>query len=90
MEMIKNISRQSEDLTNIVEDLLVAARVDNETLTVARVPVDLRGQAAQVIEALEHDTAGVDIELAGESARAFGDPARVRQILRNLISNAYR
>jgi len=32
----------------------------------------------------------VKIELDDQSARALGDPARVRQILRNLISNAHR
>ena len=90
MEMIQSISKQSGDLSNIVEDLLVAARVDNDTLTVARVPVDIRAQAAQVIEARDHETGGVEIELADQSARALGDPARVRQILRNLISNAHR
>ena len=90
MEMIQSIAEQSVDLTNIVEDLLVAARVDTDALTVVRVPVDLRAQTAQVLEALDSGTEVAHIEVSGRTVRALGDPARVRQILRNLISNALR
>ena len=60
------------------------------TLTVARVSVDLRAQTAQVLETLEYDTNKSRIELTGPSVQARGDPARVRQIVRNLITNALR
>jgi signal transduction histidine kinase len=89
VELVQSIATQTGDLTNIVEDLLVAARADNNTLVVARVPVDLRAQAAQVLETLGHK-GHHGVEVTGEKTRAWGDPARVRQILRNLISNAFR
>ena len=86
-QMIRSIADEGRDLTNIVEDLLTAAKAEAGTLTVVSVPVDLRAQADQVLEAMHH---GRSVSLTGESLRGSGDPGRVRQILRNLISNAVR
>lgn len=88
-EMVRLVAEQGIDLTNIVDDLLVAAKSEAGTLEVARVRVDMRAQAAQVLEGWGAD-AGKRIEFKGESTTTIGDPARVRQILRNLISNALR
>ena len=86
-ELIRSIADEGLDLTNIVEDLLTAAKAEAGTLTVVRVPVDLRANAAQVLETLSRYQ---PIELIGSAVRVSGDPGRVRQILRNLISNALR
>jgi signal transduction histidine kinase len=89
-ELLKGIVSQGTDLANIVEDLLVAARADAGVLTVARVGVDFRGQIAQVLEDLGHEMRPGGVEVVGTSCRALADPARVRQIVRNLVSNAIR
>jgi signal transduction histidine kinase len=86
-ELIQSIADEGLDLTNIVEDLLTAAKAEAGTLTVVKVPVDLRANAAQVLETLNRHQ---PIELVGSAVRVSGDPGRVRQILRNLISNALR
>jgi PAS domain S-box-containing protein len=90
VELIESIAGQTSDLANIVEDLLVAARADNETLNVARVSVDLRAQSAQVLEALSQHAGRGNITFDAQVVRGWGDPARVRQIMRNLITNAFR
>ena len=87
--MIDLAASEAFDVANIVEDLLVAARADIGTLHISRVPVDLRAQASQVLETWEQSLVS-RIRLGGGGARAIGDPARVRQILRNLITNALR
>lgn len=88
-EMIELVVQQSADLTNIVDDLLVAAKSDLGRLEVASVPVDLKAQAAQAIEALDSGRAQI-VAVAGHPARCLGDPARVRQIIRNLLANAVK
>ena len=88
-ELIVSIAEESADLTNIVDDLLVAAKSEAGTLAVVHIPVELRPQVVQVLEGLS----GVDrrrVLLDRFSAKGFGDPARLRQIFRNLLSNALR
>lgn len=88
-EMAEILVRQSAELTAIIEDLLAAAKADIGKLEVSRFPVDLRAQAAQVLELWE--PAAVErIRILGETVRCLGDPARVRQIIRNLVVNALR
>lgn len=90
--MVDSLAREALDVASLVEDLLVAARSAAGELSVHRVPVSLREQAAQVLEGLEGLGTG-HIQLVappGEEVRCCADPARVRQILRNLVTNALR
>ncbi|MDK1009549.1 MAG: PAS domain S-box protein [Actinomycetota bacterium] len=88
-DMLQVLINESTDIANIVEDLMVAAKADIGKLEIMRVPVDLRAQAAQVLETWNQTVVG-HIQLSGESVRCVGDPARVRQVIRNLVSNALR
>jgi signal transduction histidine kinase len=88
-ELLDMVVTHGADLTNIISDLLVAARADIGELEVSSVPVNLRAQAAQVLESLANDQAA-HIELIGHSVRAVADPSRVRQVIRNLVTNALR
>lgn len=88
-EVIDAVARQAADVENLLEDLLIAARAEANSLRVASVPVQLAAQAAQVIEGFPVSVAEV-VVVETRPARAVGDPARVRQIIRNLISNAVR
>lgn len=90
--MIASVATEAADLASIVDDLLVAARSELDLVVVTEVPVSARAQVAQVLEVRGRE-ARRNIRVLGERGnpyRALGDPSRVRQILRNLVTNACR
>ncbi len=89
-EFLDVLIGQGSDVTNIVNDLLVAAKADIGTLNVSRVSVNLRAQTAQVLEAFNRDQMARIGLINAHDVRAMGDPDRIRQIIRNLITNALR
>lgn len=88
-EAIRSIAEQSFDLAALIDDLLIAARHQIGELSVQAVPTNLRAQVAQVLENWDHRVAA-NMQLEGEARPVSADPTRVRQIVRNLLSNAVR
>lgn len=86
-ELTVAIHHQATDLGGIVDDLLVAARIEIGRLSVSPVSVDLEREVRSAISSVPDAAGRIHVEGTG---RAFADPARVRQVLRNLISNALR
>lgn len=88
-EMVRDMTDKAWDLAGIVEDLLTVANAELGELQIAKVQVNLGANVAQVLESMggRGNTVVVD-----ESADVYGvgDPARYRQVVRNLLSNALR
>jgi signal transduction histidine kinase len=73
-------------VARIVEDLLVVSRSELGDLVVAEVPVNLTAQVAQVLEVGGEAMSAVATPGRNVEPRiCVGDPARVRQVIRNLL-----
>ena len=85
-ELMKLVSGQAEEMSYIVDDLLVAARAEIGTVSLDVGEVDLGEQLHAVIGGV-----GVNIgETPSRLPTVSADATRVRQILRNLLTNLNR
>jgi two-component system OmpR family sensor kinase len=81
------IEREARRMGVLVEDLLLLARLD-QGRPLDRRRVDLRELAAEAVDAARAVEPERPIELeAGEAVEVMGDPARLRQVLDNLLAN---
>lgn len=79
---------QSADLTRMVEDLLASAQADAGRLTFKLVPTSVRREVEGVIR--EFSRIPNRVVVKGVETDVLADPGRLRQLLRNLVSNAVR
>lgn len=89
-ELSGRIFARGSELTHIVEDLLVVARADTGALTTHPVATELRSLAAGLLADLDPVFGVLQVHVVGPTTPAWADPNRVRQIVRNLLTNALR
>jgi signal transduction histidine kinase len=70
----------------MVDDFIVASRIQGTGVDVQISPVDVAGEAEAV--AAQFRRYGAHITVTGEHPRALADRGRLRQVLVNLVSNA--
>ncbi|MDJ0953283.1 MAG: HAMP domain-containing sensor histidine kinase [Acidimicrobiia bacterium] len=85
-ELLGIVAEQSHDVADIVEDLLVAARAAGGNLSVLPHTFDLAETVATTLATVD-DGFSWDLE---DDLMAYADPSRVRQVIRNLATNAVR
>ena len=92
LSIIKN---NTERLNILVNDLLDISRIEAGRVTLTPQPIDLREVAEDILADVlrrsqeENKPMGITLEAPKELPRVFGDSERVRQILDNLVDNAY-
>ena len=90
--LVEVIGRQVEQMVRLVDDLLDVSQMGRDTLSIRRQPIDLTALVKQATEASEPvlQDAGVRLvlRLPGSPLGAEVDPARLTQVIGNLLNNA--
>ncbi len=86
-EFVDLIAFHGNEMSHLIEDLLVLARVDIGEVKIAAHQTDLELCVQQTLKLLSGRNPKLEV---GGIVEAFADPTRVRQILRNLVTNAIR
>ena len=91
-EIVSLIANESTELSHLIEDLLVGARADVSTLSLHPQIVDLQTELGVVVQGHAHQTTGgeIEIKMLTDKEKVWADPLRLRQIVRNLLTNATR
>ncbi len=86
------IGRQTGHLGRLVDDLLDVARATSGKIELQRRPLELHALARRCIDALAQAgrTERHTVVLEGEPVHVDGDPARLEQVLNNLVDNALK
>lgn len=92
MKTISIVKRQAAHLVRLVDDLLDASRISSGKIALQRSWVNLNdvlGSAAESAQPLiDAQRQRIDLEMACEPPRLFGDPVRLTQLFSNLLVNA--
>lgn len=89
-ELLLEISRQAQEMGNLVEDLLVSARSEIDQVSVELEPTSLVDAITEVGTSLNPILHKPLHLVTAEDVTVAADPLRLRQILRNLVTNAER
>ena len=85
-ELIELVAGQAQEMSHIIDDLLVSARAGMGTVSVTLETVDLNAELTTAVEGV-----GIHLlEFPSALPPAIGDGPRIRQILRNLLTNLER
>jgi signal transduction histidine kinase len=95
LRLLEVIAQESERLTRIVGDILLANQLDAGRLRLADQEVDIAGLARGVVDEMRAALDGrqdITLEMLGpdEGVLVTGDEDRLRQVLLNLIDNAVK
>ncbi|MFP3881853.1 MAG: sensor histidine kinase [Actinomycetota bacterium] len=88
-DLVRDMTDQAWELAGIVEDLLTVAHAELGELNLAKVPVNVGANVAQVIESMGSRASSIRV-VEDQTITGIGDPAKFRQVVRNLLSNALR
>jgi len=87
-DFLRVIDEQTDRLNKVVDELLLASRVDAEQLLKRRITIPLEEVVDAALMALAFDDAVHPIEVRAGGALLSGDPEKLRDVMLHLIDNA--
>jgi PAS domain S-box-containing protein len=93
--LVENVSRSGEALLAIINDILDFAKIEAGKFELSEVPFDARAAIAELTELLAERCTKKGIEFVyfideAIPSQLIGDPARLRQVLLNLVGNSIK
>jgi signal transduction histidine kinase len=89
-ELVNMAYQQAADASEIVEDLLTATRLERSALSVTLGRVSVNDEVVTTGRRFTGEGVQLVVETAPDLPLVVADALRVRQVLRNLVSNAVR
>lgn len=93
-EVVEHATRSAESLLQILDDLLVMSRAESKLVPVRRVSFDPCALSAEIVGLFDvparRGGGSIRLVVPATTGRMLGDPARLRQVLSNLVGNAVR
>lgn len=87
---LARIDTAAENMAGLLDDLLALSRVGLESRPTLRVPLGMLAENARERVAGLMRERGVEIEIASDLPTVEGDPARLTEVLQNLLENAIK
>ncbi len=92
---INNIKKSSEYITQLVQDLLDFSKIEAGKITIEKVPFSLPQIIDEVAKSIQtvYKQKNIDLIINVDeklNSKIVGDPFRLKQILSNIIGNAYK
>ena len=91
---LKSILEETRILSRLIDDLRTLTLAESGTLNLRREPTDLKALVRETVAGFQSqaDATGVKIELSMPAGEILinVDPERIRQVLLNLLANAFR
>ena len=91
-DVVQTLERQVSHLVRLVDDLLDVSRISRGRIELRRERVDIRTVVQHAVEAVRPLCRDLDqsltVDLPAQPAFVDGDPARLAQVLGNLLSNS--
>ncbi|MFC7495625.1 MULTISPECIES: ATP-binding protein [unclassified Nocardioides] len=94
LTLVERVSRNSNRLLLLVEDLLTLSQIEASRLDIRAVPTDLRAVVSGALDAvawqLDNRSLEVEVDLPDHPVQQEVDPAELERMLANLLTNAIK